>query len=111
MRKALLFLFCSAFLFGAHDPRMTKLDSYFPFVLMDPTDTLHFRPDEYKPGTQDTALAAENEQLRAMLLDVEWLVDELLETTVRIARESLEISLELHAEDLGHHRDEVAEVA
>lgn len=58
MRKALLFLFCSAFLFGAHDPRMTKLDSYFPVVLMDPTDTLHFRPDEYKPGTQDTALAA-----------------------------------------------------
>jgi hypothetical protein len=61
---------------------------------------------------REVALARERAEQSAMLLDVEWLVDELLETTVRIARESLEISLELHAEDLGHHhRDEVAEVA
>lgn len=60
---------------------------------------------------REVALAREQAEHSALLLDVEWLVDELLETTVRIARESLEISLELHPEDLGLHRDEVAEVA
>ncbi|HVI03331.1 MAG TPA: hypothetical protein VM869_31760 [Enhygromyxa sp.] len=61
---------------------------------------------------REVALARERAEQSAMLLDVEWLVDELLETTVRIRREALEISLVLENEDDEiHHRDEVAEVA
>jgi len=59
------------------------------------------------------ALASANDY--QLQLDVEWLVDELLDDTVRIAREPLEISLELTPEgasaadvDPGYH--EVAEV-
>lgn len=46
----------------------------------------------------------------AMLLDVEWLVDEMLEDTIRVSREALEISLMLEqVESVPSH--EVAEVA
>ena len=47
-------------------------------------------------------------ETRALLLDVEWLVDELCEETMRLAREPLEISLELQFDC---NSDEVAEVA
>lgn len=64
---------------------------------------------------RQVALARERAEQNALLLDVEWLVDELLETTVRIARESLEISLELSeaelTRELPRNRDEVAKVA
>lgn len=60
----------------------------------------------------DREVAANDEasrETRALLLDVEWLVDDLLdEATVRLAREPLEISLEL---ELDCNSDEVAEVA
>lgn len=62
---------------------------------------------------REVALARERAEQSSLLLDVEWLVDELLETTIRIPREALEISLLLADEDDDelHHRDEVAEVA
>jgi hypothetical protein len=60
---------------------------------------------------REIALANELAEQSALLLDVEWLMDELLEDTIRVAREGLEISLELRNDDLAHVRDEVAKVA
>jgi hypothetical protein len=56
--------------------------------------------------------ARELAQQTALLLDVEWLVDELLDDTVRVSREALEISLELRGVDLEQECEEkIAEVA
>lgn len=43
--------------------------------------------------------AARDLEQRTLLLDVEWLVDEMLEQTVRISREALDISIEITGED------------
>jgi hypothetical protein len=48
----------------------------------------------------------------ALLLDVEWLVDEMLDDTVRASLEGLEISLELRGLELEQDCEEkIAEVA
>lgn len=62
---------------------------------------------------REVALAREVAEQTALLLDVEWLVDEMLDDTVRLSREALEISLQL-CEPESHSLpicDEVAEVA
>lgn len=61
---------------------------------------------------RQVALAQARAEQHSLLLDVEWLVDELTEDTIRVSREALEISLEI--DDLASDnqvRDEVAEVA
>ncbi len=59
------------------------------------------------------AAARERSEQRALLLDVEWLVDELTEDTIRVSREALEISLEISEPDSDANSDRagVAEVA
>jgi hypothetical protein len=58
---------------------------------------------------REVAAARNRVEHQALLLDVEWLVDELSEDTIRVSREALEISLELHEQN--NDCDEVAEVA
>lgn len=62
---------------------------------------------------REVALAREQAEHEALLLDVEWLVDELAEDTVRVSREALDISLELDefAQDHADDRDEIEKVA
>lgn len=66
---------------------------------------------------RDWIAARQRAEQEALLLDVDWMVSDLLEeVTVRMSREALEISLELSPEsetesDDANTRDEVAEVA
>ncbi|MFO7564103.1 MAG: hypothetical protein R6X02_15765 [Enhygromyxa sp.] len=60
---------------------------------------------------REVAETREAAEQAALLLDVEWLVDEMLEETVRIAREPLEISLTLTDAEPTCASEEVAEVA
>jgi hypothetical protein len=74
---------------------------------------------EFAQMNRDRIAARQRAEDEALILDVDWLVSELLDdVTVRIAREALEISLELTLEaaseaasDDTDNRDEVAEVA
>lgn len=62
---------------------------------------------------REVAEAREAAEQAALLLDVEWLVDEMTEETLRVSRESLEISLTLTESEAEAEtvRVEVAEVA
>lgn len=64
----------------------------------------------------DRDIALSRAEVDRLQLDVEWLVDELLDDTVRMSREQLDISLELTPEPSSAAKhdagpDEVAEVA